>query len=163
MGVLLVAPMLLSLIPRPGTRPFGWRRSIELTLLLAGVGVAAYFLFENPYHVEYLVLPLIAVAAWRYRLAGAAPAALIASLIAVWAAVNGIGPFASETLFEKMITLQAFNVSVSLASFLLAAYGPTPSTSPPASSDRLWHSSRAISPSYRRDSSARHHASGGRS
>lgn len=122
MGVLLVAPMLLSLIPRPGMRPLGWRRSIELTLLLAGVGVAAYFLFENPFHLEYLVLPLIAIAAWRYRLAGAAPAALIASLIAVWAAVNGTGPFASENLFQKMITLQAFNVSLSLASFLLAAY-----------------------------------------
>ncbi len=122
MGVLLVAPFLLSLFPRPGTQTLGWRRSVELTALLAGIGVVTYFLFENQYRVEYLVLPLIALAAWRFRLAGAAPAALIASVIAVWAAVNGVGPFVSETLLEKMVTLQAFNVSVSLASFLLASF-----------------------------------------
>lgn len=122
MGVLLVAPMLLAFLPRPGIRPLGWRRSVELTLLLCGVGVVTFWLFENPYRLEYLVLPFIAVAAWRFRLAGAAPAALVASVIAAWSAVNGTGPFASETLLEKMITLQAFNVSMSLASFLLAAY-----------------------------------------
>ena len=122
MGVLLVAPFLLSLIPRTSPRRLGWWGSAELTALLAGVGVVTYFLFENQYRLEYLVLPLIAVAAWRFRLAGAAPAALVASVIAVWAAVNGSGPFASETLLEKMVTLQAFNVSVSLASFLLASF-----------------------------------------
>ena len=122
MGVLLVAPMLLSLVPRPGLRHLGWRRSAELTALLAGIGVVTFFLFENQFRLEYLVLPLIAIAAWRFRLAGAAPAALIASVIAVWAAVNGVGPFASESLLEKMVTLQAFNVSLSLASFILAAY-----------------------------------------
>ena len=122
MGVLLVAPMLLSLAPRPGLRHMGWRRSAELTALLAGIGVVTYFLFENQFRLEYLVLPLIAIAAWRFRLAGAAPAALIASVIAAWAAVNAVGPFASESLLEKMVTLQAFNVSLSLASFLLASF-----------------------------------------
>ena len=121
-GVLLVAPMILAFIPRPGIRPLGWRRSVELFLLLSAIGVVTFWLFENPYRLEYLVLPLIAVAAWRFRLAGAAPAALVASVIAAWSAVNGIGPFTSESLLEKMITLQAFNVSMSLASFLLAAF-----------------------------------------
>ena len=125
MGVLLVAPMLLSFVPRPGLRALGWRRSIELTVLLAGIGVVTYFLFENQFRLEYLVLPLIAVAAWRFRLAGAAPAALIASVIAAFAAHDGVGPFASETLLEKMVTLQAFNVSLSLASFLLASFADT--------------------------------------
>lgn len=122
MGVLLVAPMLLSFVPRPGVLPLGWRRSVELAGLLTGIGIVTYFLFENPYQIEYLVLPLIAIAAWRFRLAGAAPAALIASIIAAWAAVKSVGPFASESVIEKMVTLQAFNVSVSLASFLLAAF-----------------------------------------
>jgi signal transduction histidine kinase len=122
MGVLLVAPLLLSLVPRPGHGQLGWRGRVELTALLAGIGLVTYFLFENQFRIEYLVLPLIAVAAWRFRLAGAAPAAFIASVIAGWAAVNGAGPFASETLLEKMVTLQAFNVSLSLASFLLASF-----------------------------------------
>jgi len=123
MGVLLVAPMLLTLIPpRLGLRRLGWLASAELTLLLVGIGAVTYFLFENEYRLEYLVLPLIAVAAWRFRLAGAAPAALIASVIAAFAAVNGVGAFASETLLEKMVTLQAFNISLSLASFLLSSF-----------------------------------------
>lgn len=122
MGVLLVAPFLLSLLPRPGQRTLGWRRGAELAVLLAGVGVVTYGLFQNRFRLEYLVLPLIMAAAWRFRLRGAAPAALVASIVAIWTAVNGNGPFASETLLEKMVTLQAFNVSVSLASFLLASF-----------------------------------------
>jgi signal transduction histidine kinase len=125
MGVLLVTPMLLSFVPSPGFRPLGWGRSIELTVLLIAIGVVTYFLFENQFRLEYLVLPLIAVAAWRFRLRGAAPAALIASVIAARSAVDGVGPFASETLLEKMVTLQAFNVSLSLASFLLASFADT--------------------------------------
>jgi signal transduction histidine kinase len=122
MGVLLVAPFLLNLLSRSRQRPLGWRGRAELTILLAVVGVVTYVLFQNVFRVEYLVLPLIMVAAWRFRLRGAAPAALIASVVAIWAAVNGNGPFASETLLQKMVTLQAFNVSVSLASFVFASF-----------------------------------------
>jgi len=122
MGVLLVAPFLLSLRPRPGQAQLTWRQFAELTVLLAGIGVAAYLLFQNELRLEYLVLPLIMIAALRFRLRGAAPAALVASGVAIWAAVSGTGPFASEPLFQKMVTLQVFNVSVALASFVLAAF-----------------------------------------
>jgi signal transduction histidine kinase len=117
-----VAPFLLSFLPRPGVRALSWRGRIELTLLLVGVGVATSYLFQSSFRIEYLVLPLIAVAAWRFRLQGAAPAALMASIVATLAAVHGYGPFEDEGLLAKMVTLQAFNVSVSLASFLLAAF-----------------------------------------
>lgn len=121
MGVLLVAPFLLSFWPRHAAR-LTWARRIELTVMLAVVALVSFFLFQNMLRLEYLVLPLIAIGAWRFRLRGAAPAALIASLVAGLAAVRGTGPFADETLFQKMVTLQAFNVSVTLASFMLAAY-----------------------------------------
>ena len=121
MGVLLVAPFLLSFWPRHGGR-LDWPRRAELAAMLAVVALVTYFLFQNKLRLEYLVLPLIAVAAWRFRLRGASPAALIAALVAGWSAVRGYGPFSQETLFEKMVTLQAFYVSVTLASFLLAAY-----------------------------------------
>jgi integral membrane sensor domain MASE1 len=160
MGVLLVAPFLLSLLTRPGARPLGWRAGAELAILLAGVGLVTYIVFQNRFRLEYLVLPLIMTAAWRFRLRGATPAALVASVVAIWAAVNGDGPFAAQTLLEKMVTLQAFNVSVSLASFVLAAFcrraraergdddrraspslpRPTPSTSLRMSSALRWPS-----------------------
>src|SRR5207253_10851452 len=75
--------------------------------------------------LEYLAFPLIMLAAFRFRLRGAAPAALIASGVAVTAAVTGNGPFATENLLQKMITLQVFNAVVALTSFVLATYVDT--------------------------------------
>jgi len=125
MGVLLVAPFFLSVLARPFEPAFGRRRGIELAGLFAATAIVTFVLFQNRLRLEYLALPLIMVTAWRFRLRGAAPAALIASGVAIWSAINGTGPFASQTLFEKMVTLQVFNVSVALASFLLASFADT--------------------------------------
>jgi len=43
------------------------------------------------------------------------------TVIAVWAAVNNIGPFAHGSLLDKMIRLQSFNGSVALTAFFLGA------------------------------------------
>ena len=122
MGVLLVAPFLLSVLARRSMPATDRRQGLELAGLLVATAVVSYVLFDNQLDLEYLVLPLIMLAAWRFRLRGAAPAALIASGIAIWSAIRGTGPFAGETLFEKMVTLQVFNVSIALTSFLLAAF-----------------------------------------
>ncbi|MDQ6713082.1 MAG: MASE1 domain-containing protein [Candidatus Dormibacteraeota bacterium] len=125
MGVLLVAPLLLSLGTRPTVPAIGWRRALELAGLLVATGIATYVLFQTRLGLQYLVLPLIMLAAWRFRLRGSAPAALIASGVAIWSAIQGSGPFFDQTLLQKMVTLQVFNVSVALASFLLACYVET--------------------------------------
>jgi signal transduction histidine kinase len=122
MGVLLVAPFLLSLLPSAGSPPPTRRQAPELVGLLLGVGVLTFVLFQNRLRLEYLVFPLIMLAAWRFHLRGATPAALIASGVAIWSAVHGTGPFATETLVQKMITLQVFNVCVAITSLLLAAF-----------------------------------------
>jgi signal transduction histidine kinase len=125
MGVLLVAPFLLSLMPKAPGPALTLRSGALLAGLLAGIGLVTLLLFENQLRLEYLVFPLIMVAAWRFRLRGAAPAALVASGIAIWSAVHAIGPFATETLVQKMITLQVFNVCVALTSFVLATFVAT--------------------------------------
>jgi signal transduction histidine kinase len=122
MGVLLVAPFILSLLPNAKAPvPTLWTAA-ELVALLFVIGVVTFVLFQNSLRLEYLVFPLIMLAAWRFRLRGAAPAALVASGVAIWAAVQGSGPFADETLFQKMVTLQVFNVFLALTSFVLAAF-----------------------------------------
>jgi len=136
MGVLLVAPVLLgvlaptlpSLASGGGDRvPFGRRGVVyaELAGLLAATGILSYIVFQNQLGLQYVVLPIIMVSAWRFRLRGSAPAALIASGVAIWSAIQGIGPFSGETLLEKMVTLQVFNVSAALTSFLVAAFVET--------------------------------------
>jgi signal transduction histidine kinase len=122
MGVLLVAPFLLSLLPNARSAAPTLRLAAELGALLLGVGILTYVVFQNRLRLEYLVFPLIMVAAWRFRLRGAAPAALIASGIAISAAVQGTGPFGTETLTQKMITLQVFNVSVAVTALVVTAF-----------------------------------------
>jgi hypothetical protein len=68
-----------------------------------------------------LSFPVLGWAAWRFQQPGAAPAALLISLFATWAAVEGRGLFAGQTLPGRMLTLQAFNVSVAFTSFFFAA------------------------------------------
>ena len=125
MGVLLVAPLLLSLLNGVELKPVRWRSAAELGALLAVTGIVAYLLFQSHLGIQYLVIPFIMLAAWRFRLRGAAPAALIASGVAIWAAIHHNGPFNGESLLENMVTLQVFNVSVALASFLLSGYVET--------------------------------------
>ena len=125
MGVLLVAPFLLSFLGSPTRPALDWRHQLELAALLGAVALLTFVVFENRFRLEYVVYPLIMLAALRFGLRGAAPAALIASGVAVWAAVNDSGPFAGETLLQKMVTLQVFNIFVALASFVLVAYVET--------------------------------------
>jgi signal transduction histidine kinase len=120
MGVLLVAPFLLSLLPTARSPAPTPRRAAELVGYLVGIGILSFVLFQNRLRLEYLVFPLIMLAAWRFHLRGAAPAALIASGIAIWAAVQGTGPFETETLIQRMITLQVFNVCFAITSLVLA-------------------------------------------
>jgi signal transduction histidine kinase len=122
MGVLLVTPFLFSLLPSQDAPRLTWRRAIELVALLIATGVVTFILFETRLRLEYLVFPLIMLSAWRFRLRGAAPAAMLASGVAIWSALQGIGPFGGESLPQKMVTLQAFNVSVAVTSYVLAAY-----------------------------------------
>lgn len=121
MGVLVVAPFLLCLplfSEERSWRPQRWAQGVGL-LLLATATIA--WTARSEVQVLFLVLPILAFAAWRLQLRGAAPAALITSLVASWSASRAIGPFSHGGLFEQMFTLQAFNACVALTSFVLSA------------------------------------------
>ena len=121
MGVLTVAPFLLCL-PLFWQLP-GWTRArwIEAFGILVVAGAVITWTAQSDLQLLYLSLPVVAWASWRLQLRGAAPVALLVSLIATRSAAGSHGPFAQETLFEKMLTLQAFNACVALTSFFLAA------------------------------------------
>jgi diguanylate cyclase (GGDEF)-like protein/PAS domain S-box-containing protein len=121
MGVFIVAPFLLSLRSAGPRSALSWGRGLEAGLLFGGLAVVAYFGFATSWQPRYLVFPFLAWAAWRFRQRGAAPAALLASAVAVWTTVNGIGPLAQESLLDRMVALQVFNATVAFASIVLAA------------------------------------------
>ena len=121
MGVLVVAPFLLSLPlfwEEPAWRPARWVESVALLCVAAAM---ITWVSQASVQVLFLALPVLALAAWRLQLRGAAPAALITSLVASWSATRDGGPFSQGGLFEQMFKLQAFNACVALTSFVLSA------------------------------------------
>jgi PAS domain S-box-containing protein len=123
MGVLVVAPLLLVV----WNQAHGLYRSprrfelLELFGALCLLLVVSLFAVTAGVSVLFLVLPVVGWAAWRFQLWGAAPAALLVSSAATWAAVEDRGPFEGSTLLDKMITLQGFNATVAFTAFFLAA------------------------------------------
>jgi serine phosphatase RsbU (regulator of sigma subunit)/anti-sigma regulatory factor (Ser/Thr protein kinase) len=121
MGVLTVAPFLLCLPlfrELPNWRPTRW---LEAVTILALAGATITWAAHTDLQLLYLTLPVVGWASWRLQLRGAAPIALVVSLVATRSAARDDGPFAHATLFEQMFTLQTFNACVALTSFFLAA------------------------------------------
>jgi serine phosphatase RsbU (regulator of sigma subunit)/integral membrane sensor domain MASE1/anti-sigma regulatory factor (Ser/Thr protein kinase) len=121
MGVLAVAPFLLCI-------PLFWEqerwpaaRWLEAAAILVLTAVVVTWTTYSDQPLLFVVLPVLGWASWRLQLRGAAPAALIASLVATWAATTERGPFDRGSQFEQMLTLHTFNASVALTSFFLAA------------------------------------------
>jgi PAS domain S-box-containing protein len=121
MGVLVVAPFLLSLRHARRVLELPWSRRVEAVILLAVLAVAAVAVFRSGMPLAFLLLPFIGWAAWRFQHAGAAPAALLTVGTAGWSAAEGGTQFVSRSLVETMFTLQAFNATVAFTSLFLAA------------------------------------------
>ena len=126
MGVLVVTPVLLVLSAVRRPRHVPWTRWAEAAALLLALGLACFLGTTAPSRL-FVVFPVLIWAAFRFRLAGAALCALLASTAAILSASNQWGPFVhafpshDHSLLSDMITLQAFNGSVALTALLVAA------------------------------------------
>ena len=121
MGVLIFAPFLLWLSDPRDALPDGAARRIELVALLLALAVVSVTVAVSPLQLFFLLVPLVAWIVWRFQQGGAAPAALIVSSVATWAAVGARGPFEGQSLANKMLLLQAFNATIAFTAFFLAA------------------------------------------
>ncbi|SPT51462.1 MASE1 domain-containing protein [Actinomadura madurae] len=121
MGVLIIAPLLLA------ARTVRWPRGVpvlrwaEAVALLGGTAAVTALATDTSLQLLFLVVPFLIWAAFRFQLVGAAPCALIASVIAVYAGAVESGPFSGRDLLAMMIILQAFNGTVALTALLLSA------------------------------------------
>jgi signal transduction histidine kinase len=111
MGVLLVAPLLLSLA---ADRSLAWRRwrALEVVALFAILVVVCHVIFQGPpqLQIQTAVFPLTIWCALRFGVRETATSAAIISGIAVWGTVHGRGPFATGALDERLVLLEAFMV-----------------------------------------------------
>ncbi|MFE5892359.1 MASE1 domain-containing protein [Streptomyces sp. NPDC002285] len=121
MGVLFIAPLLLAVRTADLPRGSPVLRGAEALLLLGGTAAVTLVATRSSVSLLFLVVPFLIWAAFRFQLLGAAPCALTASVVAIYAGALGSGPFAGQDLLAKMVILQAFNGTVALTALLLSA------------------------------------------
>ncbi|MFG3259189.1 MASE1 domain-containing protein [Streptomyces sp. NPDC048172] len=119
MGVLVFTPLLL--LARKLRMPRDPVRVAEGAGLAVTALVLTPLVMTSELSLLFLTFPLLVWSALRFQLAGSAPCAALASVAATSAATDEAGPFAGHSFLEGMVTLQAFNGSVSLTALLLAA------------------------------------------
>jgi signal transduction histidine kinase len=126
MGILLVTPLILAWVARPG-RGASAARILEGAALVAITGIAGFLVFGGllPGRVTaplvYIALPLLIWAAFSFGQRGAATGAVVISALAVWWTSRGAGPFARDTLGLSLAHLNAFMGVATLTSLVLAA------------------------------------------
>lgn len=121
MGVLIVAPVLL--LVNAGKPPWAGSRArwAEGIVVLAFAVAITVLGVATPIDILFPCFVPLVWAAVRLQQFGAAPCALVISLITTLAAAENSGPFAGYDLVRTMIVLQAFNGSVALIALLLSA------------------------------------------
>lgn len=119
-SLLVVTPMLLTWLPFPRLQVRS-RSVVEvslLLLLLAGVGYTAFGL---GYPVEYMLIPCLVWAAFRFEQTGATAIVVLAASMALLGTAKGIGPFVRTSLNESLLLLQTFMSVVAITTLFLVA------------------------------------------
>jgi PAS domain S-box-containing protein len=123
---LIVAPFIIIWVvkglPRPGL--FRTLEGAALGLLLILV-CQTIFLEQNPFGglnlpLEYLTIPPLLWAAFRFGERGAVTSAFFVSGVALWGTLHSLGPFARPNPNEALLLLQAFMGTITLTAMVLA-------------------------------------------
>ena len=126
-GAIVVTPLVLLWRQDPSLK---WSRNqvIELAFLFSGLFFTTYFVFGGRFHsvvkdypLEYLCIPFLIWAAFRFGRRKAATASLFLAVIATWGTLHGFGPFSRQSQNTSLLLLQAFMGIVAITSLALAA------------------------------------------
>ena len=126
-GAVVVTPLVLLWRNNPNLK---WSRNqmIELAFLFLGLFSTAYFVFGGRFHslvrdypLEYLCIPFLIWAAFRFGRRKAATATFFLAVIAAWGTLHGFGPFSRQSQNTSLLLLQAFMGIVAITSLALAA------------------------------------------
>jgi diguanylate cyclase (GGDEF)-like protein/PAS domain S-box-containing protein len=125
-GALVVSPVIIlwALEARwTWNRPrFFEGTALLLFLLLVGSIVFTGWLLPNHgYPLEFICIPPLVWAGFRFRRRGAATLVFVLSIISIWGTLRGYGPFARESPNESLLLLQAFMGVISIMTLALAA------------------------------------------
>src|SRR5712692_9308119 len=125
-GVVVVTPFLLLWRENPR---LNWtrRQAIELTVLFPGLFFTAWIVFGGRFHsalknypLEYLCIPFLIWAAFRFGRRKTATAIFVLAAIAAWGTLHGFGPFARESQNTSLLLLQVFVGIMAILSLVFA-------------------------------------------
>ncbi len=123
---IIIAPLLLIWCA-PSRLRWSASPSTEFLALMALVFVAGEVVFggwiltRESYAIEYLTIPPLLWAAWRFGLRGASAAALVLSVVAVIGTLQGHGPFAVNDRNQALVLVGVFMATFSLTAIVLAS------------------------------------------
>jgi diguanylate cyclase (GGDEF)-like protein len=126
-GALVIAPAVLLWAENPRIE---WRRrqAAEAAALLACLLLVGALVFGGQfpnaaknYPLEFLCIPLLLWAAFRFGARETATAILLLSVVAIRGTLRGFGPFARETQNESLLLLQAFIAVIAVTKLSVAA------------------------------------------
>jgi diguanylate cyclase (GGDEF)-like protein len=128
-GTMVIAPCVLLLLGPETRRPVRdqWREIAEgvtLLLLLGATSLAVFAGFApfdvKTYPLEFLCLPFILWAAFRFGPREVTLAVALVAAVAVWGTVLGVGPFAAGTAAEATWLLQGYVAVMSITGLAFA-------------------------------------------
>lgn len=123
---LLIAPLLLIWITKR-LPPWNAFRLMEGSAFVFAVGLVGWiaFLGGDPFatreQLEYLTMPPLLWAAFRFGLHGAIASAFIIFGIALWGTLHQMGPFQTADPNETLLLLQTFTGVITVTALVLAA------------------------------------------
>ena len=126
-GALVVAPLLFLWAKDLG-RPLTRAEVVELALVLTSVLVSGLIVFDGlgpshlgNYPLEFLCIPPLVYAAFRFGQREAATCVALLAGLAIVGTLAGHGPFARDSQNESLLLLQAFMMTLTIVTLPLAA------------------------------------------
>ncbi|WP_052128455.1 MASE1 domain-containing protein [Neosynechococcus sphagnicola] len=121
-GILILAPLIVAW-GRDAAQCLHLlkRRSLEGVILVLLVLAVSGIAFSSHYPLEYMLIPLIVWAAFRFQQPGATLLMVATSILAVIGTAQGYGSFVRDSLNESLLLLQSFIGVIALTTLLLCA------------------------------------------
>lgn len=126
-GAVVVAPLLILWWQNPGLR-WSPKQLFEMALLFIGLFSTAWIVFGERFHAtlknypfEYLCIPFLAWAAFRFGRRKVATATCLLAGIAAWGTLHGFGPFARNSQNTSLLLVQTFMGIMAVTHLVLAA------------------------------------------
>ena len=126
-GAVVVTPLVLLWRENPRLE---WTRKqmLELAFLFPGLFLTGWVVFGGRFHAalknypfEYLCIPFLIWAAFRFGRRKAATAICVLAAIAAWGTLHGYGPFSRESQNTSLLLLQSFIGIMAITALALAA------------------------------------------